>query len=261
MEIEELVDDEYVDDNGDPIIQELCDEEETYEELHSDVKIENEEFLEEVLEDVEDNIIEEELNEDGVEDDDDEDEQVFFCNSCGTTFADFDAHVKQYHPTQSIVVEEGEAEDFIKKETEDQDEYILSDAVTKDIVITKKCSVCELVLGNASDFREHMRTEHENLIRAEYTCQTCGLTFGFRKEITQHQKDTGHTNKMTMEEQCINRTFLCALCDIYFNSYKEYTSHRKEYHSLDVDKWDDHDKDPAFCTVCNTLFPSARNLT
>lgn len=255
MEIEELVDDEYVDDNGDPIIQELC-EEESYDELNTEVKLENEEeYLEEILEDVDENVIEEE------EDDDDGDEQVYFCNSCGTTFADFDAHVKQFHPTQSIVVEEGEEDDFIKKEAEDRDEYILSDSVAKHPIVTKKCSVCNLILGNATDFREHMRTEHENLIRAEYTCQTCGLTFVFRKQITQHQKETGHTNKMTMEEQCINRKFLCAQCDVYFSSYKEYTSHRKENHLLESDKWDTPDKDPAFCTVCNTLFPSARNLT
>lgn len=254
MEIEELVDDEYVDDNGDPIIQELC-EEEGYEELSSEIKIENdEEYLEEILEEeIEENLIEEDLN----EEEDDDDEQVYFCNSCGTTFADFEAHVKLNHPTQSIVVEEGEEEDFIKKESEDREEYVLS----KDPIVTKKCSVCNLILGNASDFREHMRTEHENLIRAEYSCQTCGLTFGYRKEITQHQKETGHMNKMTMEEQCINRKFLCSQCDVYFSSYKEYTSHRKESHSLESDKWDTQDKDPAFCTVCNTLFPSTRNLT
>lgn len=252
MEIEEL-DDEYLDDNGDPIIQEMIDEEPTYEEIDPLVKIESDDFFEEILED-DDNIIEEEE-----EEEEDDDDQVYFCNSCSTTFADFDAHVKQYHPSQSIVVEEGKEEDFIKKETDDKDEYILSDTIAKNT--NKKCFVCSIVLDNATDFREHMRTEHENLIRAEYTCETCGLTFGLRKEITQHQKETGHSNTLTIEEQCMNRKFLCVECDVYFTSYKEYTAHRKDNHSIEEEKWDTPDKNPAFCTVCNTLFPSARNLT
>lgn len=256
------MDDEYIDDNGDPIIQELCEEEESYEGIPSGVKIENEDFLEEILDDVDDNIIEEDLNE-GVEEeeDDDDDEQVYYCNSCGTTFADFDAHVKLYHPSQSIVVEEGEEEDFIKKEPIVKEELISAESLSREHDVAKKCSACGVVLSNAKEFREHMRTQHENLIRAEYTCQDCGLTFAYRKDITKHQNETGHTNKMTIEEQCMNKKFLCAQCDTYFNSYPEYLSHRKEFHSVDVDKWDPQDKDPAFCTVCNTLFPSARNLT
>lgn len=260
MEIEELVDEEYVDDNGDPIIQELCDEE-AFDELNCGIKMENEDdFIEEILEEhIDDNIIEEDLTGD---DDDDEQEALYFCNHCDTPFKDFHAHIKQFHRNQSIVIEEGEEDAFIKKETEDREEFILSDNLMKDkALLAKTCTVCNIVLENASDFREHMRNEHENLIRAEYSCQDCGQTFGYRKEILQHQSETGHANKLTLEEQCINRRFLCGQCDLYFNSFKEYTEHRKECHPEESDKPDSTDKEPAFCHICNTLFPSVRNLT
>lgn len=257
MEIEELVDDEYLDDNGEPIIQEMPEGEECYEEIDSNIKVEDEEeYFEEILEDdVDDTIIEED-----VEDEDDEEEQVYFCNTCNTTFADFDAHVKEFHPTQSILVEEGEEEDFIKKEADCEDyteEFVMPDVSGKG---PKKCVPCNLTFPSVKELREHMKKKHENE-KIYYPCQTCEVTFENRKQLILHQKETGHTSKPTIEEQCLNRKFVCAECDLYYPTFKEFTAHKKEAHPLESDKWESNERDPAFCTVCNTLFPSARNLT
>ncbi|KAI8380749.1 hypothetical protein BD560DRAFT_387010 [Blakeslea trispora] len=123
------------------------------------------------------------------------------------------------------------------------------------------CVVCDTTAYSREDYIQHLTTVHPISADNVYSCRSCGLHFGLRSLLKQHQEEVHTVEPITTQD---DEELSCDHCQLRFDVKRDLLTHFRTIHSLyivdDCQKLPDLTTKGNYCNICDQDYASVKSF-